>query len=259
MPVHRLNHAVLYVRDVERSVAFYRDVLGFRRHGLARARRSCRRPAPPTTTTSACSRSARQAGPSPAGRTTVGLYHLAWEVDTLDELERIAVKLGRGRRPRRRLRPRHHQGPVRQGPRRPGVRGVLAGPGRPAHRRRAQRAQPASSPSTSPRRRRATARRPAAASASRFPPDAPAEHSPRANAEDITGKIRERALLGAMSEKRSLGGAMERVDPKAEGFPSGPSPDHGLPAHPDVPPARATPGDTLTFYDPRFVDLPSSR
>ena len=31
MPIHRLNHAVLYVRDVERSVAFYRDVLGFRR------------------------------------------------------------------------------------------------------------------------------------------------------------------------------------------------------------------------------------
>jgi hypothetical protein len=30
------------------------------------------------------------AGPSPAGRTTVGLYHLAWEVDTLDELERLA-------------------------------------------------------------------------------------------------------------------------------------------------------------------------
>ena len=29
MPIFRLNHAVLYVRDLERSVAFYRDVLGF--------------------------------------------------------------------------------------------------------------------------------------------------------------------------------------------------------------------------------------
>ena len=29
MPIHRLNHAVLYVRDVARSVAFYGDVLGF--------------------------------------------------------------------------------------------------------------------------------------------------------------------------------------------------------------------------------------
>src|SRR5918996_3867517 len=30
VPITRLNHAVLYVRDVERSVAFYSDVLGFR-------------------------------------------------------------------------------------------------------------------------------------------------------------------------------------------------------------------------------------
>ena len=29
MPIFRLNHAVLFVRDVQRSVAFYRDVLGF--------------------------------------------------------------------------------------------------------------------------------------------------------------------------------------------------------------------------------------
>ena len=29
MAIHRLNHAVLYVRNVARSVAFYRDVLGF--------------------------------------------------------------------------------------------------------------------------------------------------------------------------------------------------------------------------------------
>ena len=29
MGIHRLNHAVIYVRDVDRSVAFYRDLLGF--------------------------------------------------------------------------------------------------------------------------------------------------------------------------------------------------------------------------------------
>ncbi|MGW0066399.1 VOC family protein [Streptosporangium sandarakinum] len=34
-----------------------------------------------------------QAAPSPAGRSAVGLYHLAWEVDTLEELERIAARL----------------------------------------------------------------------------------------------------------------------------------------------------------------------
>ncbi|HYF45971.1 MAG TPA: VOC family protein, partial [Acidimicrobiales bacterium] len=33
------------------------------------------------------------AGPSGAGRQTVGLYHLAWEVDTLGELQRLAARL----------------------------------------------------------------------------------------------------------------------------------------------------------------------
>ena len=48
MPIHRLNHAVLYVRDVARSVAFYRDVLGFAVVSeLPGARRSC---APPAST-----------------------------------------------------------------------------------------------------------------------------------------------------------------------------------------------------------------
>ncbi len=31
MGVVRLNHAVLYISNLDRSVAFYRDVLGFRR------------------------------------------------------------------------------------------------------------------------------------------------------------------------------------------------------------------------------------
>jgi catechol-2,3-dioxygenase len=34
------------------------------------------------------------AGPSTAGRTTVGMYHLAWEVPTLEELEEMRVRLG---------------------------------------------------------------------------------------------------------------------------------------------------------------------
>ena len=29
MPIQRLNHAVLYVRDAQRSAAFYEEVLGF--------------------------------------------------------------------------------------------------------------------------------------------------------------------------------------------------------------------------------------
>ena len=84
MSIHRLNHAVLYVRNVERSVAFYRDVLGFRvaRAGAAPPP-SCRPPGRPTTTTSACSRSGPRGGDHRPGAAAVGLYHLAWEVDTL--------------------------------------------------------------------------------------------------------------------------------------------------------------------------------
>jgi catechol 2,3-dioxygenase-like lactoylglutathione lyase family enzyme len=30
MGIHRLNHAVMYVRDLKRSVEFYTEVMGFR-------------------------------------------------------------------------------------------------------------------------------------------------------------------------------------------------------------------------------------
>jgi catechol-2,3-dioxygenase len=96
MPVHRLNHAVLYVRDVARSVAFYRDALGFRPiAGMDGLTGAAFLQAPGSTNDHDLGlfEIGPNAGPSPAGRTTVGLYHLAWEVDTLAELERIAAKL----------------------------------------------------------------------------------------------------------------------------------------------------------------------
>jgi catechol-2,3-dioxygenase len=96
MPVQRLNHAVLYVRDVARSHAFYRDVLGFR----------AKLEIPGTAVFLQAEGSTNDhdlglfqigagAGASEAGRRTVGLYHLAWEVDTLTELARIRDALSR--------------------------------------------------------------------------------------------------------------------------------------------------------------------
>nr|MDT0659313.1 VOC family protein [Micromonospora sp. DSM 115978] len=97
MGIHRLNHAVLFVSDLARSVAFYREVLGFRQI-----------PMTPDGFTGAAFLQAPDstndhdlglfevgaaAGPSAAGRSTVGLYHLAWEVDTLDELSAVADRL----------------------------------------------------------------------------------------------------------------------------------------------------------------------
>jgi catechol-2,3-dioxygenase len=94
MAIHRLNHAVLYVRDVAQSVAFYRTVLGFQvvmemggKAAFLRAEASS------NDHDLGLFEIGSQAGPSTAGRATVGLYHLAWEVDTLRDLEQTAAKL----------------------------------------------------------------------------------------------------------------------------------------------------------------------
>ncbi|WP_086830271.1 VOC family protein [Streptomyces sp. NRRL B-24572] len=91
MPIQRLNHAVLFVSDLERSLVFYRDVLEFR-------------PLPQAFPGAAFLQAAGSANdhdlglfqsPEPgSGRTgRVGLYHLAWEVDTLAELRRMRTRL----------------------------------------------------------------------------------------------------------------------------------------------------------------------
>ena len=93
MAIHRLNHAVLYVRDVARSVAFYRDVLGFTlKHEIPASGGfggGAFLQAPDSTNDHdiAFFGIGGQAGASQAGRSTVGMYHLAWEVQTLDDLE----------------------------------------------------------------------------------------------------------------------------------------------------------------------------
>jgi catechol-2,3-dioxygenase len=96
MPIMRLNHAVLYVRDADRSAAFYEDVLGFTRLDMAGLRGAAFMRAPGSTNDHDLGLFSigADAAPSAAGRSTVGLYHLAWEVDTLDELERLAKALG---------------------------------------------------------------------------------------------------------------------------------------------------------------------
>ncbi|MBI1378278.1 MAG: VOC family protein [Frankiales bacterium] len=85
IPAVRLNHAVLFVSDLERALAFY--VAAFGMEVVAREPRAA----------AAFLRLPRSGnhhdlglfglGPDapPRGR-GVGLYHLAWQVDTLDEL-----------------------------------------------------------------------------------------------------------------------------------------------------------------------------
>ena len=90
MPINRLNHAVLYVRDANQSAEFYTKILGFRPLPM---------PIPGAVFLQAEGSTndhdlglfsiGAGASASPAGRTAVGLYHLAWEVDTLTDLARF--------------------------------------------------------------------------------------------------------------------------------------------------------------------------
>jgi len=95
MPIQRLNHAVLYVRDVDRSVAFYTEALGFRVKVARPGAAFLQAEGSNNDHDLGLFAVGERAGASTAGRTSVGLYHLAWEVDTLAELRRVAEVLTR--------------------------------------------------------------------------------------------------------------------------------------------------------------------
>ncbi len=90
MAIHRLNHAVLYIRDLERSRRFYCEVLRFAEVMSMPGRAAFLR-APGSTNDHDLGLFSvgSDVGNSPAGRSTVGLYHLAWEVDTLGDLRAL--------------------------------------------------------------------------------------------------------------------------------------------------------------------------
>jgi catechol-2,3-dioxygenase len=95
MAITGMNHAVLYVRDARRNAAFYRDVLGFTTviEDGGGAFVFLRAPASNNHHDIAFFSIGENAGPSTAGRQTVGMYHIAWEVPTLDDLEAIRERL----------------------------------------------------------------------------------------------------------------------------------------------------------------------
>ncbi len=84
-----MNHAVLYVRDARRQQRFYEDVLGFETivADPGGAYVFMRAPGSGNHHDLACFTIGAGAGDSQAGRSTVGMYHLAWEVPTLEDLE----------------------------------------------------------------------------------------------------------------------------------------------------------------------------
>ena len=94
MPINGMNHAVLYVRDAARHQRFYEDVLGFVTvidgPGPFVFMRG---PASPNHHDIAFFSIGDDASPSEAGRGMVGMYHIAWEVATLEELEQVQARL----------------------------------------------------------------------------------------------------------------------------------------------------------------------
>lgn len=88
----RLNHAVLYVSDLEQSISFYSRAFGMT--VMAREPRA----------NAAFLRLPRSGNhhdlglfgvgaQPPRPRGSLGLYHLAWQVDTIDELEQARLTL----------------------------------------------------------------------------------------------------------------------------------------------------------------------
>jgi catechol-2,3-dioxygenase len=96
MPVHRLNHVVLYVRDCVVTRTFYEEVLGFREvMGVAGKASFLQAPGSTNDHDLGLFSIGDDAGNTTAGRSTVGMYHVAWEVSTLNELADIRDELTR--------------------------------------------------------------------------------------------------------------------------------------------------------------------
>ena len=93
MAIHRLNHAVLYVRDIVRSKDFYCGTLGFDVVSEFPGAAFLRAAASDNDHDLGIFAIGDGAEASEAGRRTVGMYHLAWEVDTLGELAELAATL----------------------------------------------------------------------------------------------------------------------------------------------------------------------
>jgi catechol-2,3-dioxygenase len=95
MSIRRLNHAVLYVRDARRSAAFYEEAFGFEvvaeyGDGAAVFMRAA---GTENHHDLGLFSLGPQAPPPQPGR--VGLYHLAWQVDAIQDLADMRGRLQR--------------------------------------------------------------------------------------------------------------------------------------------------------------------
>lgn len=92
IPVAKLNHAVLYVRDLDRSVGFYQRVFGFEEIAREGGVMAFLRASGSTNHHDLGLMTVGPNAPSPP-RGATGLYHLAWEVPSIEDLAAAASLL----------------------------------------------------------------------------------------------------------------------------------------------------------------------
>jgi catechol-2,3-dioxygenase len=90
--ITRLNHAVLYVSDLERSVAFYETAFGMEEIAREGGMMAFLRAAGSANHHDLALMSVGAQAPRPP-HGSVGLYHLAWEVGTIEELAEAQTSL----------------------------------------------------------------------------------------------------------------------------------------------------------------------
>ena len=93
MAITRLNHAVLFVRDADAAAAFYRSAFGFEELARPQGMRAVfmRSPSGGNHHDLGLFEVGAQAPRPPRG--SVGLYHLAWEIDTIEGLAEMSASL----------------------------------------------------------------------------------------------------------------------------------------------------------------------
>ncbi len=91
MTIKRLNHAVLYVSDAQRSAEFYTTVLGFTVRASFGDGQAFFLQADGSSNDHDLA--LMQVGQRPTEPHSIGLYHLAWQVHTIEELVALRARL----------------------------------------------------------------------------------------------------------------------------------------------------------------------
>jgi catechol-2,3-dioxygenase len=89
----RLNHAVLFVSDLERALDFYARAFGTEVVAREPRANAAFLRLPRSQNHHDLGLFGLGAGVAPRQRGTVGLYHLAWQVDTIEQLEEARLTL----------------------------------------------------------------------------------------------------------------------------------------------------------------------